>query len=111
MDNVKNAGVGRIAFWAVTLSGLCITVAPAQQLTLEIKDFLTLPMTGALEGPRDTALLARGNGMLEEPGGKGRFFIPDMTGPLYILDKTTHKLSTYLDLNGREGHSGLFRKL
>ena len=49
--------------------------------------------------------------MLEEPGGKGRFFIPDMTGPLYILDKTTHKLSTYLDLNGREGHSGLFRKL
>jgi hypothetical protein len=34
-----------------------------------------------------------------------------MNGLLYILDKKTHKRNTYLNLNGREGQSGLFSKI
>src|SRR5262249_53565551 len=47
----------------------------------------------------------------EEPGGANRFFVWDINGPLYILTKDTKKFTTYLDFNGREGHSGVFRKL
>ena len=111
MKNYRKNGFDRLALRAVALAGLFITAAAGQQITLEIKDFLTLPMTGAVDGTRDTVYLARGNMMVEEPGGTGRFFIVDMSGPLYIFDKKTNKLSTYLDLNGRAGHSGIFHRL
>jgi Glucose / Sorbosone dehydrogenase len=111
MDNRRKNWLQRVALQALTLAGLCITALPAQQITLEIKDFLTLPMTGAVDGSRDAAYLARVNRMIEEPGGTGRFFIVDMAGPVYIFDKKTNKLSTYLDFNGREGHSGIFHRL
>ena len=61
--------------------------------------------TGATEG-----LLARVNSLREEPGGANRFFVNDLNGPLYILDKSTKAFTTYLDFNGREGHTGLFHK-
>ena len=34
----------------------------------------------------------------------------DLNGPLYILDKETKQVTTYLNFNGREGHGGLFHK-
>ena len=111
MENYQQNRLDCRAFRAVALAGLFVTAAAAQQITLEIKDLLTLPMTGAVDGTRDTVYLARGNMMVEEPGGTGRFFIVDMSGPLYIYDKKTNKLTTYLDLNGREGHSGIFHRL
>jgi hypothetical protein len=51
--------------------------------------------------------------MREEPGGrsKKRFFVNDLNGPLYILDKVTGKFTTYLNFNGRDGRPGLFHKL
>jgi len=55
-------------------------------------------------------MLARVNSLREEPGGASRLFVHDLNGPMYILDKSTRTLTTYLDFNGREGHSGLFRK-
>jgi hypothetical protein len=55
-------------------------------------------------------MLARLNSLREEPGGASRFLINDLNGPLYILDKATRKLTTYLDFNGRDGHHGLFHK-
>jgi hypothetical protein len=94
MNNYRKNRFDRLAFRAVALAGLFITAAAAQQITLELKDFLTLPMTGAVDGTRDAVYLARGNMMVEEPGGTGRFFIVDMSGPLYIFDKKTNKLST-----------------
>jgi hypothetical protein len=45
----------------------------------------------------------------EEPDGK-RFFVNDLNGSLYIIDRATKKVTTYLDFNGREGHGGLFHK-
>jgi len=81
------------------------------QITIEIKDYVSLPITGLLDtkGNND-ALLARVNGLRQEPSAN-RLFIPDLNGPLYILDKDTKKLTTYLDFNGREGKSGIFHKL
>ena len=92
------------------LNPVSLNAATAPQLTLEIKDFLTMPLTGAIDGSREAAYLARPNMIIEEPGGTGRLFIVDMNGPVYILDKKTGKLTKYLDLNGEEGHIGIFHK-
>lgn len=78
---------------------------------LEIRDYATAPVTGTPGGTGQTdGMLARINMLREEPGGSSRLFLADLNGPLYILDKKTRTLSTYLDFNGREERSGLFEK-
>jgi hypothetical protein len=80
------------------------------QVTLAIKDFVAMPITGLAGGRGQTdGMLARVNSLREEPGG--RLFVNDLNGPLYILDKATRKFTTYLDFNGRDRRSGLFHKL
>jgi hypothetical protein len=82
------------------------------ELTLEITDYAALPMTGSPDGPGNNAgSLARLNVLREEPGGLHRFFVNDLTGPLYILDRKTRKATTYLDFNGRGARTGLFDKM
>ena len=56
-------------------------------------------------------MLARVNSIREEPGGAGRLFVTDMNGPIYILDKKTKALTTYLDFNGSGDRPGLFDRL
>jgi hypothetical protein len=100
--------------WGILLfaAGLSLA-AEAPEITLEIKDYATLPITGIWDGKGQTnGLLARVNFLREEPGGgRGRFFVNDLNGPIYILDKASRKLTTYLDFNGREGRGGIFHKL
>ena len=60
-------------------------------------------------GDNTRAELARVNFMRDEPGSQ-RFFINDLNGPLYILDKKTKHFTTYLDFNGAAGRPGLFTK-
>ena len=44
------------------------------QITLEIKDYAALPITGLVDGKTNyDALLARVSGLREEPGGANRF--------------------------------------
>jgi hypothetical protein len=82
------------------------------EITLEIKDYVALPITGLLDGKTNyDGLLARVSGLREEPGGANRVFVPDLNGPLYIVDKDTKKPTVYLDFNGREGKPGIFHKL
>ncbi len=50
------------------------------------------------------------NFLRDEPGGR-RFFVNDLNGPLYIVDKQTKRFTTYLDFNGAGGRTGLFRRL
>jgi hypothetical protein len=90
----------------------CTVGARAQQLTLEVKDYATLPITGSADRVNDNvaSLLARLNFLRDEPGGGKRFFVNDMNGPLYILDKQSKKVTTYLNFNGRDGKGGLFHK-
>jgi hypothetical protein len=86
-------------------------VAVDAQVTIDITDYVEMPITGKLDGKGQTdGMLARVNSLREEPGGAPRFFVNDLNGPLYILDKATKTLTVYLDFNGREGHRGLFRK-
>jgi len=87
--------------------------APAKaELALQIADFAALPITGSPDGTGNNAgSLARVNFLREEPAPTRRFFVNDLTGPLYILDRNTKTLTTYLDLNGRGTRQGLFDKL
>src|SRR3954464_12157531 len=93
-------------------SVLC-AFAASPELTIELKDYATMPVTGAVDGAGNSAgLLARINFLREEPGGgRGRLFVNDLNGPLYILDRKTKKVTTYLDFNGLRGHSGIFHRL
>src|SRR5437667_4192888 len=101
----------RIACLTLAVSASWLSTAVAQA-TLEIKDFVVMPMTGKVDGRgSNELLLARVNTLREEVGGAKRLFISDLNGPLYILDKDTKKFSLYLDFNGNEGKKGLFHKL
>lgn len=79
------------------------------ELALTLEDYAAMPITGDLDGENTRGQLARVNYMRDEPGGR-RFFVNDLNGPLYILDKQTRTFTTYLDFNGLNGRPGLFPK-
>jgi len=91
---------------------MLLTAGTPPSVTLEIRDYVEFPITGRLDGTGQTdGMLARINSLREEPGANGsRFFVNDLNGPLYIVDKSTRRVTTYLDFNGREGHHGLFHR-
>ena len=93
---------------AVTV-GHTLAAQPAPRLRLQMEDYAQLPITGELDGQNTRGQLARVSVMHDEPGGR-RFFVNDLNGPLYILDKQTRKLTVYLDFNGLAGRPGMFRK-
>ena len=95
------------------LAAIVSGVSPASaQLTLEVKDYVEVPVTGLVDGTgSNDALLARVNVLREEAVGAKRFFITDLNGPLYVVDKATKKFSVYLDFNGNPGKNGIFHKL
>ncbi len=81
-------------------------------LTIEIEDHVAMPITGKLEGaqtPNESAL-SRVNAIREETGGSHRWFLPVVSGPIYIYDKRTREFATYLDFNGHGENRGLFKK-
>jgi mono/diheme cytochrome c family protein len=83
---------------------------PIAEHTLSLSDYVQMPITGEPAGDLTRGLLARVNFLRDEPGGR-RFFVNDLNGPLYILDKQTKRFTTYLDFNGLNGRPGLFPKL
>jgi hypothetical protein len=98
--------------WLILGAAAICHAGAAPEITLEIRDYATMPMTGAVDGKGQImGLLARVNFMREEPGGKKRLFVNDLNGPLYIYDRQSGKFTTYLDFNGGSGHTGLFHKL
>jgi len=80
-----------------------------QRLALELEDYAALPITADNTNTNTRAQLARVNVLRDEPGGR-RFFVNDLNGRLYILDKQTKQFTTYLDFNGAEGRPGLFQR-
>jgi hypothetical protein len=99
---------------SLSLIGAAVLVPRARAaapLVLQVTDYATSPMTGSTTGAGNTGSLARINMLREEPGGAGRFFVNDLNGPLYIVDKKTRTFKTYLDFNGRDRRPGLFDKL
>src|SRR6185503_3345576 len=100
-------GLALLGFLCVQMSA----VSAQGVLPLELKDFVTMPMTGVTEGKgSNEVLLARVNVIREEPGGASRLFVVDMNGPLYILDKGTKQLTPYLNFDGRDGRPGMFKR-
>src|SRR5205085_188325 len=74
----------------VVLAGLALHAADAPRITLQLTDFVAMPITGTIDGKGQTdGMIARINSLREEPGGSSRFFVNDLNGPLYILDKAT----------------------
>jgi hypothetical protein len=85
---------------AAVIAAVPITLwtAPAPDLTLDLRDYVEFPITGRVDGKGQTdGLLARINSLREEPGGANRFFVNDLNGPLYIVDKATKRITTFLD--------------
>ena len=103
----------RLTIPAVVLAASAAVLAAAPEpLTLELRDFAALPITGNVAGEGQVdGLLARVNSIREEPGGTGRMFVTDMNGPIYILDKKTKAFLPYLDFNGSGDRPGLFDRL
>ena len=97
----------------LTSAAVVLSAAPVlAQPTLELRDFVVMPMTGLVEGKgSNELLLSRVNTLREEAGGAKRLFISDLNGPLYIYDKDTKALRVYLDFNGNPGRKGIFRRL
>ena len=93
---------------AVTAARL-LAVQSAPRLVLELQDYAALPITADNTDANTRAQLARVNYLRDEPGGR-RFFLNDLNGPLYILDKQTKTFTKYLDFNGLAGKPGLFPK-
>ncbi len=95
------------------LASVLSALAASPELTIQLKDLAAMPVTGAVDGPGNSAgLLARINFLREEPGGgRKRLFVNDLNGPLYILDTDTKKTTIYLDFNGLSGKPGIFHRL
>jgi mono/diheme cytochrome c family protein len=94
-----------------------VTAAPAPAAenatprpVLQLADYVQMPITGEVGGENTRGELARVNFLRDEPGSR-RFFVNDLNGPLYILDKETKRFTAYLDFNGLAGRPGLFPKL
>ena len=86
--------------------------APARQSTertLELADYAEMPVTGEKSTNLITGQLARGGILVDEPGGR-RFFVTDLNGLLYILNKQTKQFTPYLNFNGSGDRAGLFPK-
>ena len=98
--------------FVVSVAALAALPPSPTSLTLELKDVASLPITGKLDGAGQVdGMLARVNSIREEPGGADRWFVTDMNGPIYVLDKKTKALDTYLDFNGAGERPGLFDRL
>ena len=81
-------------------------------MTFEIEDYVAMPITGKLVGAAtaNEAALSRVNAIREETGGSHRWFLPIVSGPIYIFDKKTKAFATYLDFNGFGDNRGMFKK-
>ncbi len=90
-----------------------VAAAPASDTKpkpiLQLTDYVQMPITADNTDNSTRAELARVNFLRDEPGGR-RFFVNDLNGPLYILDKQTKQFTKYLDFNGLEGRPGLFKR-
>ncbi|HWB30596.1 MAG TPA: PQQ-dependent sugar dehydrogenase [Vicinamibacterales bacterium] len=97
-----------IAWLAIAVVGLAARQS-APRLVLELQDYAAAPITADNADANTRAQLARINYLRDEPGGR-RFFVNDLNGRLYVLDKQSRAFTTYLDFNGLGGRAGLFPK-
>jgi hypothetical protein len=83
----------------------------AQLTSLRVTDFATLPQTGVVGGGTNQGNLARVNFLAEDPANANQFWVNDLNGPLYILDRQTREFTEYLNFNGTGARAGLYDRL
>ena len=102
----------------IASGALSLALTTAQLLSMEPAPRAgagTAGLCGAADHGRQHGRQTRGRSwrgstyLRDEPGGR-RFFVNDLNGPLYILDKQTTDVHDYLDFNGLGGRPGLFPK-
>ncbi|TWP53838.1 PQQ-dependent sugar dehydrogenase [Lentzea tibetensis] len=89
--------------------------APAPSgLGVTLKEIATLPKSAPSPAPSDSRLKQynRVNYLGEIPDGSGRFYVPDMNGKMYTLNRDGSGQRTYLDIKATVGadnhnHKGL----
>ena len=106
---VRTLGAAVVAVGLIATAARVLAVQASPRLVLELQDYAALPITADDADQNTRAQLARVNALRDEPGGR-RFFVSDLNGPLYLLDKRTKQFTTYLDFNGLGGRPGLFPK-
>ncbi len=91
-------------------------VVTKPEITLDIRDFVTMPMSGKVDGKGQVlGLLARVNFMREEPAGSktasSRIFVNDLNGPLYILEpgRPGNSPPTSISMAATEGGASFYR--
>ena len=95
-------------------SWLAPALAAQGTVTVHLTDYAAVPQSGVLINSTDNAVyVARVNFLREEPGGGlDRFFVCDLNGRLYVLDRASRQFTPYLDFqrNPAEapGATGLF---
>jgi glucose/sorbosone dehydrogenase len=94
----------------LVLGVVCSSGTASAQMILDVADYAAAPMTGKFGGTGNASALARLNFIRPEPRPQGRLFVNDLNGPLYILDPSTRTFTKYLDLNGRSGAPGIFKR-
>jgi mono/diheme cytochrome c family protein len=106
---MQRVGITTLAVWLALTGARLPAVQSAPRLALELQDYAALPITAENTDANTRAQLARVNFLRDEPNGR-RFFVNDLNGPLYLLDKQTKAFTKYLDFNGLAGRPGLFPK-
>ena len=114
---IQRVGITTGALWLALTAARLPAVQSAPRLALELEDYAALPITAENTDTNTRAQLARVNFLRDEPSidapagaGGRRFFVNDLNGPLYLLDKQTKTFTKYLDFNGLAGRPGLFPK-
>ena len=72
--------------FGLLLIAYVVRAASPPEITIDVRDFATMPMTGAVDGKGQVmSLLSRVNFIREEPGrARNRWFINDLNGPLHF---------------------------
>ena len=91
------AYIRSLASSQVPVAAAATTASQKAEQTLELADYAELPITGDMSTDRVSGALGRGSILRDEPGGGRRFFVNDLTGPLYILDKQTKQFTPYIN--------------
>src|SRR5262245_32295991 len=109
MSRIASQSIYRIIL-SLAVGVVSVSGSASAQMTLDVADYATAPITGKFGGTGNASALARINFIRPEPRPQGRLFVNDLNGPLYILDPATRTFTKYLDLNGRSGASGIFKR-
>ena len=81
-NTIKIARVMRAGRWIQTNAAPATENGASGAATIDVEDFLAMPMTGLVDGQgSNDRLLSRVNTLREEAGGANRFFVSDLNGP------------------------------